>query len=285
MIKKILCFCVIIGLVALIFLFAPSEITKKIMAEPVWGLLQKAQDDNETIEDAIARLITAHLADADAHAGDGESLAVHKTQDELDHKVGSVVTDKLTNTEVTMRSNFESLDGWGSIGSVSLESIGWAQIYVEDGAVMESEMYGVMEWANWFDFTRNMLIQATMSIGISPTYTVYLALGPYLSAANVFHGFGFKFTEDGVIGFFKEGTTYRTTSILADDNAVGHVYRVQYNATTDELKYYIDGELKATLALTGTPPSDSGYVRVNAVPGAGSDGNVNMHEIVVTYEL
>ncbi len=34
------------------------------MADPVWGLLQKAQDDPETIEEAIVRLIGEHEADA-----------------------------------------------------------------------------------------------------------------------------------------------------------------------------------------------------------------------------
>jgi len=46
----------------------------KTMAEPVWGLLPKAQDDAETIEQAIARLIAEHETDSGAHTGIGESI-------------------------------------------------------------------------------------------------------------------------------------------------------------------------------------------------------------------
>ena len=71
------------------------------MAEPVWGLLEKGQADNETIEQAIDRLITAHLADAIAHVDAGESLHTHKDQEVIDHPADSIITDKIKDTEVT----------------------------------------------------------------------------------------------------------------------------------------------------------------------------------------
>jgi len=40
------------------------------MDRPNWGLLEKSQTDNETIEEAIDRLITAHNDDANAHIGE-----------------------------------------------------------------------------------------------------------------------------------------------------------------------------------------------------------------------
>lgn len=64
------------------------------MADPVWGQLAKAQDNPETIEGAIVRLIAEHEADAGAHTGTGESLETHKTQETVDHPVGSIVADK-----------------------------------------------------------------------------------------------------------------------------------------------------------------------------------------------
>jgi len=40
------------------------------MADPNWESLEKSQTDNETIEEAIDRLITAHNDDANAHIGE-----------------------------------------------------------------------------------------------------------------------------------------------------------------------------------------------------------------------
>lgn len=69
------------------------------MALPLWGVLEKAQDDSETIEQAIARLIDEHKADPTAHLGVGESLEQHKTSSIIDHPPESVVLDKLPFTQ------------------------------------------------------------------------------------------------------------------------------------------------------------------------------------------
>lgn len=62
---------------------------------PLWGELQKANDDPQTILEAVAAAITAHEADPTAHLGDGESLSVHKHDPVIDHPAESVVADKI----------------------------------------------------------------------------------------------------------------------------------------------------------------------------------------------
>jgi len=64
------------------------------MAIQTWGSLQKSTTDDETIEQAIGRLISDHEADASAHLGAGESLEAHKTAEVIDHPAQSVVIDK-----------------------------------------------------------------------------------------------------------------------------------------------------------------------------------------------
>lgn len=71
------------------------------MALPVWGNLEKSQIDNETIEEAIARLIQAHEDDADAHVETGESLHSHKAAAIIDHLALSIIADKIKDLEVT----------------------------------------------------------------------------------------------------------------------------------------------------------------------------------------
>lgn len=64
------------------------------MALPLWGELEKAQDSNQTIEQAIAAAIVAHEEDPTAHLGVGESLQSHKHDPIIDHPAQSVVLDK-----------------------------------------------------------------------------------------------------------------------------------------------------------------------------------------------
>ena len=73
----------------------------KNMAEPVWGQLAKAQDDDETVEEAITRLVGGHEADAGAHTAAGEALETHKTQVIIDHPADSLVEDKFGDEEIS----------------------------------------------------------------------------------------------------------------------------------------------------------------------------------------
>jgi len=71
-IYKLITFLIL--LLSVLFL---SAIILLNMANPVWGLLAKAQDDDETIEEAIARLIDEHNEDEESHLGSGQSLQSH----------------------------------------------------------------------------------------------------------------------------------------------------------------------------------------------------------------
>ncbi len=66
-----------------------------------WGSLQKSTEDDETIEQAIARLIAEHESDSESHLGVGESLEAHKTANVIDHPADSVVSDKIPDGSIT----------------------------------------------------------------------------------------------------------------------------------------------------------------------------------------
>jgi hypothetical protein len=71
------------------------------MAVVNWGSLHKSQVDDETIEEAIARLIAAHEADETSHLGAGESLQSHKASDIIDHAALSIIEDKIAEGAIT----------------------------------------------------------------------------------------------------------------------------------------------------------------------------------------
>jgi hypothetical protein len=65
-------------------------------------MLAKSQTDNETIEEAIARIVAEHESDEEAHLGVGDSLQSHKASEIIDHLASSIIADKLENKAVTV---------------------------------------------------------------------------------------------------------------------------------------------------------------------------------------
>lgn len=68
---------------------------------PNWGMLEKSQVDDQTVDEAVAAAITAHLDDEAAHVGVGQSLQSHAASVIIDHLASSIVEDKLASGCVT----------------------------------------------------------------------------------------------------------------------------------------------------------------------------------------
>lgn len=224
------------------------------MAEPTWGALDKSQVDDETIEEAIARLIDVHLADADAHADAGESLDVHKEQATVDHPRGSILADKESFTEVIAKCTFESFDNWTTVGDVTLNEWPGAELYVIWGAPDLSRLYSEPFWlSQWLDYAKNMLFQTALWITEEEKTKAYVFFGKYTDDTHI-EGFGFQIIGTVVKGFW--GTIGAVATFTADlniDPLNPHVYRVEYDATNENVKFYIDGVLKATIENIGDP--------------------------------
>jgi len=120
--NKIQIGCCIIAIMILLTYYIVTINSDNSMADPNWGLLEKSQVDDETIEEAIDRLIAAHDNDADAHIGAGKSLNTHKTQETVDHPAGSIIEDKYADQSVPgekfkfsqfkLETYFESIDAY-----------------------------------------------------------------------------------------------------------------------------------------------------------------------------
>lgn len=61
----------------------------------IWGSLDRAVNDDTKIDEAIDIAINAHMANPDAHLGEGEALQSHRAADIIDHRAESVVNDKI----------------------------------------------------------------------------------------------------------------------------------------------------------------------------------------------
>lgn len=223
------------------------------MAEPVWGLLQKAQDNNETIEEAIVRLIDAHLADASAHAETGQSLDVHKAQDVLDHKALSIVPDKFSTSEVYRQTLFESLDTWEKDGSwIAQMSNLWAVVFGDDAGdksiyqegihfTINDVAYTVLnnQWQTDFLYTAFYdIADFVFGIGVADSYDPSTeSLAFKIESGELFTGYG-------------NGTSVSWESYGAINQNQRYSVRVNTNKAEQEAYFYLDDVLIRTVDIT-----------------------------------
>ena len=217
------------------------------MADPVWGLLSKASDDNETIEQAIARLIQVHNEDANAHDEAGQSLFIHKSQDHIDHLLGSVVADKLSHSEGIMHCDFESLDSWTIVGDVSHDDLLGAELYIEWGVTNLSRMWGTIKWVgHYLNYAKDGQFQTAFWLDVTANTKAYAMLGHYVNDNNL-EGYGFQILAGAIKGFWGDGANPTFTAALGINTTTPHIYRAQYDGTNKNVKFYIDGALVATI--------------------------------------
>ena len=107
------------------------------MPAQVWGDLAKSQVDDETIEEAIARVVQEHDDDETSHLETGESLQSHKASEIIDHIAESVVNDKI---QPMARSSVAIVDsaGFGDFTDIQeaidfADSRGGGSIYIRAG--------------------------------------------------------------------------------------------------------------------------------------------------------
>lgn len=98
------------------------------MATDVWGELAKAQDDPQTVNEAIIEAIDNHNADAASHLDFGQSLENHRTVFPIDHPDSSAPETLLDLSDNTNRDATESVHGFmPKLDKIKLDGI-------EDGA-------------------------------------------------------------------------------------------------------------------------------------------------------
>lgn len=238
------------------------------MSLPVWGALQKAQDDSETIEEAIARLIQAHDDDANAHLDTGQSLKSHKASAIIDHLALSIVQDKIGDGEVSLEkllaenrfimSCFESLDGWQTGGDAIQD---FSNIKLSTTAVLNntSAMYSAP--SNWtgLDWDKKFFWQSTVKISSTTAVQAYWGMGgtDYIGG---FSSAGF-YLDDGDLYVYHatdSGAGYVYTKQLITGITVTdwNTYRIIYNESAGELEFYVNGVLKHTFD-SSLPTADS----------------------------
>ena len=206
-----------------------------------WGSLPKAQDDAQTIDEAIASAITAHEEDPTAHLGDGESLEQHKTNEIVDHPAYSVVRDKIQFDRNQIDFYFTSLDGAQKSAGVSLDGL--------NSATMQTT--GVTNNEQTLEFYVGDNNQGVALAEKNPNFEAQ-ANFPYLTNITAFlgafwfgepMGFGFKIVDGTAYAMYYDSDgTEHTQSLGTITTHTYHTFRCEL-VDGVSLKFYIDGEM------------------------------------------
>lgn len=251
------------------------------MSLPVWGQLEKAQDDAETIEEAIARLLDVHNDDSDAHTDTGQSLETHKGQDTIDHPMGSVVADKENLLESKWYTTFESLDHWGTSGNV--DSNGWPGIFlfVDTGVADTSQIVSIgASPSGLLDYSENSMFKIESAIGASADKDAWMGIGdnstPYKDK-----GYGFRFDGNSLYAYWYNSTGLVETEITGWTTTNVLRYAAIYTSVDKTVRFFVDGEEEASITDSGTPSDITGSVIARLERGGGTDIEFNLYSLLL----
>jgi hypothetical protein len=220
-----------------------------------WGQLAKSQDDPEKVEEAIARMISEHNADPEAHLGEGGSLRSHKMAEIIDHLARSVVRDKLLEYQ-TWKLSFESIDGYSKYlpGTAQLIPQIQALVFLNSEVLNHVARLWVGEVYNVpLVITKNPCIQFSMKVRFPDHTDVYVVWGSDNPIGNPYvKYFGFK-TKHGqpqkVFGCYRVSSTQEVEVEMSGVSPnQPHFYRAEVLNQGATLLFYVDGNLKASVS-------------------------------------
>ena len=259
----------------------------------VWGLMPKAQDDDELITEAIAAAIAAHEADEAAHLGVGESLQSHKASEIIDHAAASIVNDKLSDGSVDLMklmstkylyiSNFSDVSSWngndqthGYYSYVPFEFLLGTYAYADGWNVVCHEPSA---GSAVIDFAKNPVFQTTFKTISNTNQTLRFGIG-----APDDKRFGFKIVGGTLYASHHNGSTETTTEISGITITNYNVYRAFFDNTNSQILFYVNGVLKAT-HTTNLPSGTSTFMIHYELTNDGANARaVYMRDLLLTCD-
>lgn len=213
----------------------------------VWGLMPKAQDNNQKIDDAIAQAIANHESDSEAHLGEGEALQSHKAGAILDHKIGSVLNDKLSTSEISFSTNFDSLDSWQKVGTEIINQFPGVSLYADGSGEKIIKLYTESPYTlPTLDYSKHHFFQSTTRIDCPSTGKLFFG-NTYSYTQEPTQGYGFYFTGGKIYGFIHNGSTVLTTELSVSYLWRHHVYRAQWDPDLKTIYFIVDGVQKGSI--------------------------------------
>jgi len=225
------------------------------MTNPLWGTLEKAQDDATNIDEAVASAIAEHESDPTAHLGTGESLEQHKTEDVIDHPARSVFDDKFAYDRNVVDITFNNLDPFNTVHEVEINGINTLLMTSNTSLLTAflSGSLGDMATASMFNYSLNPRMMTSFMVTEITSQIGYLIIGELDEG----RGFGFKIVNSTLYALVFNSDYSEGLDILMTIEA-NVIYKLEAVVDSDEVAYfYVNNVLISTLDDTDfISPSD-----------------------------
>ncbi len=183
------------------------------MSIETWGLMPKSQIDNETIEEAIERIVAQHESDPTAHLGENESIEAHRKSEVIDHLASSVYDDKFAYDRNLIDIEFNNLSVFSKSAGVEINGVKTWLFYSANSSSAQF-LYGSvgdMTVSTEFDFIRNPRITTQIMLSGNTLQTGYILVGE----TDEGRGFGWKILDNKLYGcYFKSDNSEQLVEIL-----------------------------------------------------------------------
>lgn len=240
----------------------------------VWGLMPKSQDDPETIEEAITRIVGEHNDSATAHSDTGQSLDVHRKSEVIDHLAGSILADKQSSVQRSVTNALLAVASMSQVGDVIDNGVGSVRLYIEtpytnvSSVTAEYSNAGVL-LTTAFDMYYQALVQFDTSNTSFKSYWGFLA-----NSTSTAVGFGFNVRSNVLRAHAGDGTHNSEVTISGIDLTQEHTYRAFYIAGEGQFYFYVDGVLEAQIAKGSIDLDQTANVTASIEETATNDGNM-----------
>lgn len=218
-----------------------------------WGSLPKAQDNAQTIDEAIQSAITAHEEDPTAHLGDGESLQQHKNNEIIDHPAYSVIDDKPKKNKFTLESYFENISCF-TITGFSQNYLGFLWLATTSTLNNVATLRNNSDefFASAPNLSKNPIFEIVGSYKTNYSYVGYFGIGDWYSGAFI----GFKASDTSAYADYYDNDGVEHTIILSGVNPkVLHKYRIEI-VDGVSVTWFVDNLQVAQISLVTTVLAD-----------------------------
>lgn len=220
-----------------------------------WGALQKSADDDETIEEAITRLIAVHEGDSTSHLGEGESLEAHKTADVIDHPASSVFDDKMAFDRNSASLSFENFGLYDK--STAVEYLAINSLYFYSSNTSNRQWFYASTQDMWlgseFLFSKNPRFFIKFMLSNITSQDTYIVVGE----RDEGRGFGVKIINNTLYAiYYKSDFSEVAQSIMTI--SANTVYKLECRVIDGvNLEIWVDNILVGTVENADFPTTNN----------------------------
>lgn len=215
------------------------------MSQQTWDGLSKNATDDETIEQAIDRLIAVHESDSTSHLGVGESLQAHKNADVIDHPAFSILDDKFAYDQNIYNLSFAYLSLYDKSAGVENNGLDTAYMYSAN-SLSPQWIYGFLgDMLTWqvFAYERTPRFITTFMVTNTTSQLGYILAG----YRDEYLGYGFKILNNKLYGmYYKSDHSEHTVELITLVSATA--YRVECRVISNtQIDFYINNVLAGSI--------------------------------------